>query len=66
MNKLESISFDTSIDMAKWIIKNIPNPLIQEQLMNQGLRNKQLNDQYEIVAQKSYGIPLLAQIKLFV
>ena len=58
------MSFSTAIDMANWINKHIPNPIIQEQLMMQGIRNKELNNSYEIkVRQRKNVLSFFAQTK---
>lgn len=42
------LTFKNAIELAKWIKSNVDDELLQEQLMLQGVRHKQVNGTYTI------------------
>ena len=60
MDSNKTLLFDSAIDMAKWIIKNVPNTVKQEHLMEQAIRQKQITGTYQISVSAKKRINLLS------
>lgn len=54
MNKIDNVityRFKSALELANWIIKNIPNPIRQEQVMMEGVRHYYSYGCYQITVE---------------